>query len=121
MAGQGLLFPLTLDFGIGEIQTVREAMPLLERIGFEIRDFGGNSVVVDAIPVGLKAWGEGDLLRGIVQDLLDSEADGSVPEERSPLEHQLAVSYAHHTAIQAGDVLSPVERQGMIDRLLAEI
>jgi DNA mismatch repair protein MutL len=118
--GQRLLFPLTLDFGLAEIQTVREALPLLERIGFGIRDFGANTVVVDAIPVGLSVWEEGQLLRAVVQDLLDREAAGtSGSDERNPLERRLAASYAHYTSIQVGDGLSPPEMQGVIDRLFA--
>ena len=118
--GQRLLFPLTLDFGLSEIQTVREAMPLLERIGFGIRDFGGHTVVVDAIPVGLKVWEEGQLLRSVVQDLVDREAAGSSgSDERSPFERRLAGVYAHYPAIQAGDGLSAPEMQGLIDRLFA--
>ena len=118
--GQRLLFPLTLDFGIAEIQTAREAMPLLEKIGFGIRDFGGHTVVVDAIPVGLKVWEEGQLLRAVVQDLADREAAGSTASnERSPFERRLAATYAYYTAIQVGDALSTPEIQGVIDRLFA--
>ncbi len=117
--GQRLLFPLTLDFGLGEVQTVREVMPLLEKMGFGIRDFGGNTVVVDAIPVDLKAWEEGKLLREIVQDLIAEESGPTGDREVSPLEHRLAASYAAHTAVRSGDALSTREMQVLIDRLFA--
>jgi DNA mismatch repair protein MutL len=121
--GQRLLFPLTLDFGLAEIQVVREAMLLLEKIGFGIRDFGGNTVVVDAIPVDLEVWGEGKLLREVVQDLIEAEGRSSAApgqnREISPLEHGLAVSYAAHTAIRSGDALSTKGMQVLIDRLFA--
>jgi DNA mismatch repair protein MutL len=121
--GQRLLFPVTLDFGLRQIQTVREAMPLLEAIGFGVRDFGGNTVVVDAIPVELKVWEDGRLLREIVGDLTDKERRSSVPVSRqnvvSPLEHRLAAAYARHTAIPTGEKLSPREMRALIDRLFA--
>ena len=119
--GQRLLFPITIDFGLREIQAVREAIPLLEMMGFGIRDFGGNTVVVDAIPVGLKAWEDGKLLREIVADLSEKEpqapagGDGSI----SPLERRLAASYACHTSVRSGDALSTREMQGLIDQLFA--
>jgi DNA mismatch repair protein MutL len=118
--GQRLLFPLTLDFGLAEIQAVREAMPLLEKMGFGVRDFGGNTVVVDAIPVDLKAWEEGKLLREIVRDL-EGRFSASPGQDRqiSPLEHRLAASYAAHTSVRSGDALSTREMQGLIDRLFA--
>ena len=121
--GQRLLFPLTLDFGLREIQVVREAMPLLEKTGFGIRDFGGNTVVVDAIPLDLKTWEDGRVLREIVGDLLDREQQTTVPMGQdtpvSPLEHRLGLSYARHTAIRRGDSLSTREMQVLIDRLFA--
>ncbi len=121
--GQRLLFPVTLDFGLRQIQTVREAMPLLEAMGFGVRDFGGNTVVVDAIPVELKVWEDGRLLREIVGDLTDKERRSSVPVGRqnvvSPLEHRLAAAYARYTAIPTGKKLSPREMRALIDRLFA--
>ena len=120
--GQRLLFPLTIDFGLREIQTVREIMPLLEKIGFGIRDFGGTTVVVDAIPLNLKAWEEGALLREVAGDLVDTDrvppsAEGDRPV--SHLEHRLAASYASRASLQAGDVISTREMQALIDQLFA--
>jgi DNA mismatch repair protein MutL len=121
--GQHLLFPLTLDFGLKEIQVVRDAMPLLDHMGFGVRDFGGNTVVADAIPVDLTVWDEGRLLREIVGDLLERETEAAIPigegDQISPLEHRLAVSYARHTAIKSGDLLSTPEMQSLIDQLFA--
>lgn len=121
---QRLLFPQTLDFGLNEIHFVRETMPLMEKVGFGIRDFGGNTVVVDAIPVGLKGWKEGQLLRELIQDIADTESRTSVPpslqaRQISPQEHRLAASYAWHTSIREGDELSTVEMRGLIDQLFA--
>ncbi len=122
-SGQRLLFPVTIDFGLRQIQSVREAMPLLETMGFGVRDFGSNTVVVDAIPVDLKAWEDGLHLREIVGDLTDRERRSSVPVGRqnavSPLEHRLAAAYARHTAVRTGERLSPREMRAMIDRLFA--
>ncbi|HCR18169.1 MAG TPA: DNA mismatch repair endonuclease MutL [Candidatus Latescibacteria bacterium] len=122
-AGQRLLFPLTLDFGLKEIQVVRDAIPLLSHMGFGVRDFGGNTVVADAIPVDLIVWAEGMLLREIVGDLLERENEASIPvgegETISPLEHSLAISYARHTAIKSGEILSIQEMQALIDQLFA--
>lgn len=121
---QRLLFPQTMDFGLQDIHLVREAMPMLERMGFGIRDFGGNTVVVDAIPVGLKAWKEGQLLRELVQDISEAENKTSLPpglqaRQISPQEHRLAAAYAWHTSIREGDELSTTEMRGLIDQLFA--
>ena len=102
---------------------VRDAIPLLSHMGFGVRDFGGNTVVADAIPVDLIVWAEGMLLREIVGDLLERENEASIPvgegETISPLEHSLAISYARHTAIKSGELLSIQEMQALIDQLFA--
>ncbi len=121
--GQRLLFPVTLDFGLRQIHRVREAMPLLEAMGFGIRDFGGNTVVVDAIPVELKGWEDGRLLQEVVDELGERERQTSVPvggqKAVSPLEHRLAAAYARRTAIRTGERLSAKEMRALIDRLFA--
>jgi len=121
--GQRLLFPITIDFGLNEIEAIRDAMPLLEKMGFGIRDFGGNTVVIDAIPVDLKVWEDGHLLREVVGTLMDDDlppptpAYGDLPV--TSIEHRLAASYACHASVRSGDPLSQREMQGLIDQLFA--
>lgn len=121
---QRLLFPLTLDFGVKEIFIVREAMPLLEKMGFGIRDFGGHTVVVDAIPIGLRTWQDGQLLRDMTRDMAEAEHTTSVPpagqaRQIAPEEHRLASVYAWHTSIRTGEELSTEEMRTLIDQLFA--
>jgi len=119
--GQALLFPGTLEFGLTEIVTVREVMPYLEQIGFGIRDFGGNTVVVDAIPTGLEAWNEGELLRGIVTDLISDRTAHLDLGDRAltPAAHFLAVAYARRVAVPHGKLMHVKEMENLIDRLFA--
>jgi DNA mismatch repair protein MutL len=93
-------------------------------MGFGIRDFGGNTVVVDAIPVGLRAWHDGQLLRDMVSDMAESESLTSVPpagqdRQITPREHRLAAAYAWHTSIRGGEELSTQEMRSLIDQLFA--
>jgi DNA mismatch repair protein MutL len=120
-AGQSLLFPITIDFGLTEIVALRDAIPLFERVGFGIRDFGGNSVVIDAIPVGLDGWTEGALFRAMVDDLLTVRVSTLALGDRSiqPLEHLVAVTYARHAALSHGTSLSHDEMRALIDSLFA--
>ncbi len=122
--GQRLLFPMTLEFGLSAKEVLIESLPLMDRMGFGIRDFGGNSVVVDAIPVDLATWQDGKLLREIVDDLIEDEQQFDLPPSQqdpkvTPLEHHLAASYACHTSIRSGDTLSTQEMRALIDKLFA--
>ena len=119
--GQALLFPATIEFGLTEIVQVREAMPFLVLIGFGIRDFGGNTVVVDAVPPGLEAWNEGELLREIVGDLISERSANLDLGDRSidPGMHFLGVAYARRVAIPHGRTLQESEMEHLIDTLFA--
>lgn len=118
-SGQTLLFPATFDFGLDEIVAVREVMPLLGKMGFGIRDFGGNTVVVDAVPAGLDAWDEGALLRALVDDLVSERTAHLDLGDRSvdPAVHFLATSYARRVAIPHGRAMGQDEMEHLIDTL----
>src|ERR1019366_9147434 len=49
-ASQQLLFPRNIDLLPREMALVRELLPELEKIGFQIRFFGGASIIIDGIP-----------------------------------------------------------------------
>ena len=129
--GQRLLFPLTVDLGLSEVELIRRAQPVFEKMGFGIRDFGGNTVVIDAIPQDMKDWQEGRVFREIVGDLAQADgasalvdeperaADGTDGSPGSPLERAVATSYARHTAVASGTSLSTREMQALIDQLFA--
>lgn len=110
---QQLLFPLTLEFAPAEMQAIKEVQPLLEQIGFGIQSFGRNTVMVDAIPSGLKQWRDGQMLVDLVDEMART---GPVS---SGLKEQLAMSYSCHAAIKTGDRLSLAQMQGLVDRLFA--
>jgi DNA mismatch repair protein MutL len=122
-SGQRLLFPLTVDLGLQEVELARRAIPFLEKMGFGIRDFGGNTVVIDAIPQDIKDWQDGRLFREILGDLSEAEGVSDEPasdaDPRSPLERALAASYARHTAVGRDVALSTREMQALIDQLFA--
>jgi DNA mismatch repair protein MutL len=117
--GQALLFPATFEFGLTEVVTLRDMMPYLELIGFGIRDFGGNTVVVDAVPAGLDSWNEGELLRLIVDDLIAERTSHLDLGDRAidPAAHFLAVAYSKRVAIPHGRALKEQEMENLIDTL----
>ena len=112
VASQQLLFPLTVNASPTEMEVIREARELFERLGFGIRDFGPGTVMVDAIPTQLNDWGEGKIFYKIVNELLEEK------EERDSLQEAMAASYACHTSIRAGQKLTDTEMQNIIQQLL---
>jgi DNA mismatch repair protein MutL len=111
-ASQQLLMPLTVQVSPVEMEAFRSSRELFVRLGFEVREFGPTTLLVDAIPPELRNWGDGDLFYQILSDLIEEL------EARSEARDAMAASMACHTSIRAGDRLSPSEAETLIARLL---
>ena len=110
---QGLLFPLVLDFDHREAASLAEHEAALQRFGFELECFGGNSFVLKEIPQVLGDIEAERLIRDVVVELT-SFGGSSLVEERI---EQLLVLMACHRVIRANQQLSKTE----IDYLLQEL
>ena len=49
------MFPVSVKLSAEDCLTLLEQPDLLARLGFDIQDFGGNTVVVNALPEGYPA------------------------------------------------------------------
>ncbi|HEX6069287.1 MAG TPA: DNA mismatch repair endonuclease MutL [Longimicrobiaceae bacterium] len=113
---QRLLFPLTLRLSPAEVGVVEELSGLLTRIGFEIEPFGGNTVVVHAVPQPHPYFDAERCLREMVTEL----TRGSPLVDAARNQHQrLALTFACKGAIKAGQRLSQAEMGELFDRLFA--
>ncbi len=110
---QQLLFPIVLRLGREEHALALYLLELLQEVGFDVRDFGENAVVVDGVPGEMKNWNEGSALRQILADMDESTA--VQPDE---LREKLLISYARHSAIKEGAVLDESEMQSIVKRLM---
>lgn len=110
---QGLLFPLVLDFDHREAASLEEHADGLQRFGFELERFGGNTFVLKAVPRVLAEAEAERLLRDVVAELV-TFSSSSLLEERI---EQLLVLMACHRVIRANQQLTRTE----IDYLLKEL
>jgi len=113
---QRLLFPLTLRLTPAELALVEELSGLLTRIGFEIEPFGGNTIIVHAVPQPHPYFDAERCLREMIAEL----TDGSPLVDAARNQHQrLALTFACKGAIKAGQRLSQTEMSELFDRLFA--
>ena len=110
---QQLLFPVTLELSPDEIAVYDVHRGDLERVGFITEPFGGNTVLVRAIPSDSRNWNDGALLRDILVDLAEAGQSARDPREA------ILASFACHGAIRAGERLTLPEMQALMDRLFA--
>jgi DNA mismatch repair protein MutL len=113
LESQRLLTPLVLDVGAGAHQTLLAHQQDLDRFGFDVRDFGGTSLQVTAVPA-LLDWNRSEAaLRAVAHDL-----DGLTPGAGvTAAIRQLAATMACHAAVKANDPLTREKMQYLLDEL----
>jgi DNA mismatch repair protein MutL len=116
LEGQRLLFPLTLRLTPAELRCVEDLSGLLERAGFEVEGFGGDTVIVQAVPNPHRYFDAERAFREMVDEL----TNGSELVRSARNQHErIAMTFACKSAIKAGQRLSDVEMQELFDQLFA--
>ncbi len=109
---QQLLFPRTIEFSAPDLALVRELLPELQALGFDLEPFGGRSIVVRGVPADIPSGDE----RSILDDLLEqyrAHADALRVSRRE----LLARSMARRSAMPARRRLTEKEMRSLIDQL----
>ena len=114
--GQRLLFPVTLTLPPAEYQHVEPLFGILGRAGFEVAGFGGNAIIVHAVPNPHPYFDAERCLREMIGEL----THGSQLVRAARNQHErIAMTFACKGAIKAGQRLSREEMRELIDRLFA--
>lgn len=87
---QRLLFPETLELSFSEADTARRFANELARIGFELEPFGGNTVIVSAIPRLTIAQDSSGLVRDLLAELTQLGASSAFLDARDALLSRIA-------------------------------
>jgi DNA mismatch repair protein MutL len=111
-ASQQVLFPQTIELPVGDYALVNELLPYFEELGFTIKPFGRNTIVVEGIPTDVRRGDE----RKIIQDLLALYKEYQQHGQMDVREN-LAKSFSCKAAIKAGDPLSGDEMRSLLDQL----
>ena len=111
---QQTLFPVTLRLNAEDYLTVLEQPDLLARLGFDIRAFGEDTVVVNALPDGYGTTQEQVALA--VDDLVAALRDDTSLEDQS---HVLAAKMAVSAAAGGSGPRNAAEAQLLVDQLFA--
>ncbi len=114
MATQNALFPKTLELAPGDALMLRSILPEVNRLGFDISEFGGNSFIVHGTPADLSGNQSEELL---VEKLLAQYKENLDLE--LGLQDNLARAMARSAALRRGQALTIAEMQDLTDRLFA--
>ncbi len=108
-----LLFPVTLDLMVPQIALVREHFDHFARLGFNVKLFGEQTVVVDAVPCMASNQEVDTLFHRMLENLQE------MPEKNLKAEERIALTFSGHAGIRKGDPLSQQEMNGLVNDLFA--
>ena len=111
---QQSLFPQSVTLNSSDFELLKELLPDIRALGFDIREFGKNTVVVEGIPADLNNVGEHELLEQLLEGYKNNQAVLKLDKRDS-----LARSLARNAATKAGTKMSLDEMNILIDQLFA--
>ncbi len=112
---QQSLFPQTVTLNTTDFALANELLPDLNALGFQIRDFGKNTLVVEGVPADLP---ENNDLAAMLEQLIEGFKNNHTILKLDKRDN-LAKTLAKNSAIKAGTNLETEEMNNLIDQLFA--
>ncbi len=114
VASQQQLFPETFELNASDATLLASILPDLKALGFDIREFGKNSFIVNGTPGVLNTSSPIEIIESLLEEYKNSPVN-----LREKARETVAVSLAKASAIPYGQSLKPGEINELIDSLFA--
>ena len=108
------LFPRTIELSPADAGLLKQILPEIHQLGFDIQEFGQTSFVLHGLPV---EFASGQDAQAIIESLLEQFKENT--DLKLQLRDNLARSMARGAATKRGQQLSIPEMQSLIDQLFA--
>jgi len=112
-ASQSLLMPVTIHLTPADADLLRRCLDEFHRLGFGVEPFGGNSVLVTALPPDIPR----ENLTQFFHDLLDELRTGLSVSRRGAVDLERVAQAACKHAVRAEDYLSEDEVRELLRQL----
>ena len=109
---QRLLMPIQLELSVSDFEMFLQVQPLLQKLGFEVEEFGGRNVSISAIPEALDL-GKAE---SIFLELLKGQHEDQSKNWKGSLDHLLA-TMSCRMSVMFGDALSQMEMERLVQDL----
>ena len=110
---QPLLLPITLDLPKPAVSMLLRTRDWFAKLGFDIEEMGGSTVMLNAIPATMGTGNLANLLLDTLNELAEESA------ARIPLEREHVARAACRAAIKAGDTLTIPMAEKLLEDLAA--
>jgi DNA mismatch repair protein MutL len=112
IVSQALLDPVAVEVPPGAAAMLSSQIETLNRIGFNIEPFGGNTFLIRSLPSILGKVDPARAVRVVVEDFEEDETPLA-----SEVEARLIARVCKRAAVKAGQALTPAEQVELIRRL----
>ncbi|HET6597901.1 MAG TPA: DNA mismatch repair endonuclease MutL [Anaerolineales bacterium] len=106
---QALLTPVAVTLPPASAQSLLTQLPLLQRLGFDVEEFGPNTFQVRAMPALFMGSDPAAALRALVEDFEEDESP-----LQNEIETKLAARVCKRMAVKAGQSLSIDEQRALL-------
>ncbi len=114
-ASQQSLFPQTITLNAADDALMKELLPDIQTLGFQMRPFGRNTYVVEGVPADIATGAsETQILEQLLETYKNSQSVLKLGKRES-----LARSLARNAAVKPGTVLSTEDMANLMDQLFA--
>jgi DNA mismatch repair protein MutL len=113
LASQRLLQPLLIDLAPAQRAALRAHAADLDRLGFDVEEFGGAAVRVSAVPAFLGIDAAAAAVRALAEDLEGFDRGSRIDEAL----RRVAATTACHAAVKANQPLTPEKIVHILDEL----
>ena len=110
--GVSMLVPLTLEYPKNEIIILKENLAILSNMGFEIEEFGINSIIVKSHPTWIRE-NINEVIKRIIESVINKEKDFNLKR----FNDHLAATLACKASIKANTNITMEEAKYLIDDL----
>jgi DNA mismatch repair protein MutL len=111
---QNTLFPETIELNTSDYKLCLELADVIGKLGFDIRDFGHNCVIVHSVPANTAIHDIKSVIETLLEQYKNFESELKLDQHE-----KLARSTAIAAAIRYGKQLSIKEMQELVDQLFA--
>lgn len=110
--GQKLLYPHKVELESVEAELFKTLIPEVNRLGFEVEDFGKNTFVINSVPAEFPDTDAGEWVTQIIDSIKNNEKDFA-----EAIRENIVKSLAKFLSIPYGKVLSQEEMAHINDKL----
>ena len=113
-SSQQCLFPATLTLNPGDFSLVMDMLPELHSLGFQVEEFGKDTVVIQGVPADTQVKNEKELFEGLIEQYKNFKSELSLDKKEN-----LARSLAKRSSLKKGQRLDAREMETLVGQLFA--